>query len=162
MRKKYNHQNNNAINNYFSQLIMVRYIIPSLILLLVVFVSIFFGISYVPHLFTDYTIANFLYFLSMNILISIASISIYHTIKTCVFGYNQLAERKYTVLQLNCVAKYKDGLVYKCILEDDKIYKLYDQQQYQNIKEGQPCDLIIITNEYGAKMWEIVIGTPFA
>lgn len=158
MRKKYDNQQNVNINNYFINLITEKYILPSLFLLTLVFSSILLGFESVARLFQEYNLVDFLYFLSMNVLISIASVSIYHTIKTCVFGYQQIAKRQYTVLQLTCVNKMKSGLTCRCQLSDGRVYKLYDRDQYESVQVGQSCDLIIITNEYGAKLWEIVVG----
>jgi hypothetical protein len=159
MRKKYNEQNDNIINNYFLQLILAKYIIPSLFLLVIVFGCILLGFRVVPLLFADYIFADFLFMIFTNILVSIASVSIYHTIKTCVFGFNQLAKKQYTVLQLTCIHKYKKGLALKCVLSDKKTYRIYDGDSYNRIEPGKPCDLIIITNEYGAKLWEIILET---
>ena len=158
MRKKYNDIRNNSIGNYFTQLIMRKYILPSLVVLIFVFMCILLSIERLSNTLSAYSTFGFLYLLCINVLVSIASISIYHTIKTCLFGYKQLYERKYTVLQLTCLEKKQTPLRSYCKLSDDKFYTLYDKRQYNEINVNEPCDLVIISNEYGAKLWEIVVS----
>lgn len=157
MRKKYDTQNNTRINNYFISLILTHYIIPSLILLVFVFVGAILGFQWISQFVTDYTMIGFIYLISINLLITIVAVSVYHTIKTCVYGYNQISNEKYTVLQLKCINKRKTFLAYKCTLSDGREYKIYDEKEYSKIQLNGTCDLIILTNEYGAKLWEIVV-----
>lgn len=159
MRKKYSEQTNNKIGNYFTQLLMNKYILPSLILLFFVFTCAILGFKILSQFIIAYSTVGFLYILCINVLVSIASISIYHTIRTCLYGYKQVHSKKYTVLQLTCKEKHKNLIAYKCTLSDDREYKLYDKKQYNEIQKDGACDLIIISNEYGAKLWEIVVAS---
>jgi hypothetical protein len=62
------------------------------------------------------------------------------------------------MLLVGIVAMFSTGCeVDDAALTNHKTYTLYDKAQYNEIKIGQECDLIIISNEYGAKLWEIVI-----
>ena len=158
MRKRYNDTRNNNIGNYFTQLIIRKYILPSLVVLTFVFMCILLSIERLSNTLSEYSTFGFLYLLCINVLVTIASVSIYHTIKTCFFGYKQLSERKYTVLQLTCLEKKQTLLRSYCKLSDNKLYTLYDKRQYDEITIGKPCDLVIISNEYGAKLWEIVVS----
>lgn len=157
MRKKYNEQSNSKIIHYFLRLLMSKYIVPSLILLIIVFTCIIMSFGILSKFMTSYTTLGFAYVICVNILVSISSISIYHTIKTSLYGYNQISSGKYTVLQLTCVDKNKKGLYYKCTLSDGRVYRLYGRDQYEHVAVGKACDLIVITNAYGAKLWELVV-----
>jgi hypothetical protein len=159
MRKKYNNESNTRLNNYFTQLVLNRYILPSLILLFFAFAGAIISFKLVTQVVEDYSTIGFIYLISINLLLSIIGVSVYHTIRTCLLGYRQISDRQYTVLQLDCVDKRKNFLSYKCTLSDGKEYKIYDLYQYQNISVGSKCDLIIISNEFGAKLWEIVVCT---
>ena len=157
MRKKYNEQSNSKIIHYFLRLLMSKYIIPSLILLILVFACIIMSFGILSKFMVSYTTLGFAYVICINILVTISSISIYHTIKTSLYGYDRISSGKYTVLQLTCVDKCKKGLYYKCTLSDGRVYKLYGHDQYEHITINKDCDLIVITNEYGAKLWELVV-----
>ena len=159
MRKKYNEQNNSKIIHYFVQLLMNKYIIPSLILLLFVFTGAILGFGILTKFISAYSITGFVYMICVNVLITMGSISVYHTIKTSLYGYKQITNRKYTVLQLDCLSKRQCFWFYKCKLSDGREYRLYDKNQYKQIVVGKTCDLITITNEYGAKLWEVVINS---
>ena len=157
MRKRYNESGNNKIIKYFTEMIAVRYLLPSIAVLVFVFMLIFLGFSYLSHVIQEYSTFSFLYLICINILVTISTISIFHTIRTCIFGYKQISNRQYTVLQLTCVSKTKRASSSYCTLSDGKKYKLYDMQYYYAIHENEPCDLIIVTNAYGAKLWEMVV-----
>ncbi len=157
MRKRYDESGNNKIIKYFTEMIAVRYLLPSIAILVFIFMLIFLGLSYLSHTLQTYSTFGFLYLICINILVTISTISIIHTIRTCIYGYNQIINRKYTVLQLNCISKTKKCGISWCFLSDGKRYKLYDMQHYHAIHENQPCDLIIVTNAYGAKLWEMVV-----
>lgn len=157
MRKRYSEYGNDKIVKYFTEMIAVRYLLPSIAVLVFVFMLIFLGLSYLSHVIKTYSTFSFLYLICINILVTISTISIFHTIRTCIYGYKQISNRKYTVLQLTCVSKSKRFLSSHCILSDGKKYSLYDMQHYHAIHENEPCDLIIVTNAYGAKLWEMVV-----
>jgi hypothetical protein len=157
MRKRYNESGNNKIIKYFTEMIAVRYLLPSIAVLVFVFMLIFLGFSYLSHVIQAYSTFGFLYLVCINVLVTISTISIFHTIRTCIYGYKQISNRKYTVLQLTCVSKTKRVSSSYCTLSDGKKYKLYDMQYYYAINENEPCDLIIVTNAYGAKLWEMVV-----
>ena len=159
MRKKYDNQNDERITNYFIQCMMKNYIIPSLMLLVVVFTIILLGIQIVSQFFFQYTSIGFIVLICINVLVSISTISIVHTVNTCFYGYKQLVQKKYTVLQLKCLNTRKTLFKRKCTLSDQNEYLLYDYKQFKEIVPGKYCDLIIITNEYGAKLWDIVVST---
>ena len=154
MRKQYNENQNSKITSYFTQLVVEKYIAPAIAILFVVFFVLFLALTYFFDSLKALDLVAFISLISINILVSIATVSIYYTIKTCFFGYKQISKRQYTILQLKCVEKYKKGLHYYCKLSDGYTYRLYNNSS--EIKPGSNCDLIVISNNYGAKLWEIV------
>lgn len=157
MRKKYNEYNNTQIGNYFTKLIVRKYILPALLVLTFVFMCFMLGLNRLSATLSEFTPVDFIYLVCLNVLVSIASTSIYHTIRTCLFGYKQISNKQYVVLQLTCIQKSKGIIRDTCTLSDNHTYVLYDRKQYDEIDVNQSCDLIIISNEYGAKLWEIVV-----
>jgi hypothetical protein len=157
MRKQYNNNQNNNITNHFTQLVVEKYIVPAIAMLFLVFFVLLLGLNYFFNTIQELDLIAFIYLISVNVLVTIATLSIYYTIKTCLFGYKQISSKQYTVLQLKCVNKFKKGLHHYCTLSDNYTYKLYNDDA--DIKIGGNCDLIIISNEYGAKLWEIVVAT---
>ena len=161
MRIKYNQKQENAIGNFFTKLLVEKYICPSIMAIFILFTVAILGFTYLSNFFFQYSTIGFVYILCINVLLSISSISIYHTIKTCLFGYKQITNGQYTVIQLTCLKKYKKGCSYKCILSDKREYRLYYKKLYNKIKENDTCDLVIISNEHGAKMWEVVVQSNY-
>ncbi len=157
MRKKYNEYNNTQIGNYFTKLIVRKYILPSILVLTFVFMCFMLVLDRLSATLTDFQPVDFIYLICLNVLVSIASTSIYHTIRTCLFGYKQISNKQYVVLQLNCLEKSKGIIKDTCVLSDNNEYVLYDRKQYDEIEVNKTCDLIIVSNEYGAKLWEIVV-----
>lgn len=142
---------------YFTEMISVKYILPSMAILVFIFLLLFLGLSYLSNVFKTYTTFGFVYLICINVFVTIATVSVFHTIKTCIYGYKQIINGKYTVLQLTCTNKEKRFWASWCTLSDGRKYRLYDMQHYLEIDVNQPCDLIIVTNAYGAKLWEMVI-----
>ena len=157
MRKQYNKSQNSKITNYFTQLVVEKYIIPAIAILFVVFFVLLLAITYFFDSLRSLDITAFISLIFINVLVSIATVSIYYTIKTCLFGYRQISQGHYTTLQLTCVETYRKGLHRYCKLSDGHTYKLY--RDGNSFKQNDNCDLIVISNNYGAKLWEIVVPT---
>ena len=157
MRKQYNENQNSYIANYFTQLVVDKYIVPAIAMLFLVFFVILLAVTYFLDSIRALDLMAFIYLISVNIFVTISTVSIYFTIKTCLYGYRQISKREYTVLQLKCIYKYHKGLYNYCTLSDGRTYKLYTNSK--DIQKDANCDLIVISNNYGAKLWEIVTPT---
>lgn len=157
MRKLYNDEKNNSLLSYFSHLIVKKYLLPLFVLLFVLLIEVFaFGI-YIKQSMDTYTTIGFIHIVSINILVSITSVSIVNIIRTCMFAYKQIYNKNYVILQLVCNNKFRKGGKYYCTLSDKKTYQIYDRKIYNQIETNNKCDLIVISNTFGAKLWEIVL-----
>jgi hypothetical protein len=156
MRKKYNIFKQDTISLHFAKMIAFKYIIPALWAILLMFITILYFAPSIVTMFSEFSVQLFLFIICINVLVTITCVNVIHVISTCKNGYNAIASKKYTVLSLVCVKKEKGIFSKYCLLSDRKKYKIYDRKTYDRLIEGKQCDLIVISNEYGAKLWEVV------
>ena len=162
MRKYHNKERNDKLCSYFLKTIFIRYMIPTILLLMPVIVAWFLIIKQAFDTANSYSSMQFIYLMCANILTSIASVSIYHTVKTYRLGFDQINKNKYAVSSLICVEKYKNSGCFYCVLSDGNKYRIYGKSEYNKLQKNQECELIIISNDFGAKIWEFVLPKTIA
>lgn len=143
--------------SYFLKTIFINYMIPIILLLAPVIVAWYIIIKQAFNTASAYNSMQFVYLMYANILTSIASVSIYHTAKTYRLGFDQINKNRYAVLNLTCVEKYKKSGKYYCILNDGHRYRIYGGAEYKKLQSNQECELIIVCNDFGARIWELVL-----
>ena len=158
MRRYHNKERNDRLCTYFLKAIFAKYIVPIMLLLIPVVVMWILIAAQLIGSTEVYTSISFAYLVCANVLTSIASVSIFHTVKTCWFGFNQINNNRYTVIAVKCKSKFKRFGRYYCVLSDDQIYRIYGRSEYETLLLGVPCELIVVCNDFGAKIWEIVIS----
>lgn len=158
MRRLHNKARNDKLCVYFLKSIFAKYIVPTILLLIPVVIMWYLIAIQMIGSTKIYTPIRFIYLVCANVLTSIASVSIYHTVKTCWFGFNQINNNHYTVVALECKEKYRHMGKYYSVLSDNHTYRIYGKQEYDALRLNTPCELVVICNDFGAKIWEIVVS----
>ena len=162
MRNKHTKKQNDAVASYFVKAVFAKYTIPTLCALIPTFIAWFLIPSHLIKTLGDFQTVEYIYIFCLNIITTIATVSIYHTIRTVANAVVKLNNGKYSVTQKMCKHKYKHKGSWYCQFADGNSYKIYGKKTLKDISEGDYVDLIVITNEYGARMWEFVLKVPKA
>ena len=160
MRNKHSKNQNDAVLSHFVRAVFTKYTIPTLCALVPTIVAWFFLPTILIDALGEFDTIKYLYLLCLNIITSIATVSFYHTIRTVVIAVVKLNNGKYSSIQKICKSKYKVRGSGYCELGDGSVYKVYGKKAYNQIEESAFVDLIVISNEYGARMWEFVLKVP--
>lgn len=157
MRVRPNKRQHNEICAYFLRSIISRYLLPSFVIFVPVFLIWFVVVQQATDAHGVFSTTLITYLVLAIIQTSVAAASIIYTLQTCAIGFNQIVSQTYITVSMRCISKRKGFCGYYCTLADGISYRVYGKREFDRIKENMECELIVIANNYGAKIWEFVI-----
>lgn len=149
--------NTDVLCIYFFKHILLRFCIPTIALLIPTSCLWFWLANITLSLKGVFLPVQFYLLVCVNILTSICTVSIYHIIKTCYAGFSQINQSKYNTIKATCSKSYKSGTKLICELTNGKIYRVYGKKEFLKFFPGCECEIIIVCNDHGARMWEILL-----